>query len=441
MSAIPGGLATDQQPPMTVPLRHFLVALAFLLAGGALGLADALGASGGLAGLAHVHLLLVGWVCVTIMGAMTQFVPVWSNVDLHSRRLANAALALVAVGVAGLGWAFWTASGHWIHGFGGFVVLGVYGFVYNLGRTLARVDGLDHTEAHFAFALAAFAVVVTLGFVLAMNLSMGVLPVAGVTHAHLVGAHATLAVFGVVLGTVLGALYQLATMFTQTELHGVDHVLRRVEYGYPVGVVVLAGGRLVGSRPAAVAGAVLLTAGTLAFAGILARKLSEAKVDRTPMLTRYAVAAVALAAWSPLALAAWVDQPLARETLFGVGAATHLLFVGVIGFVVLGSVYHVVPFIVWDHQYSDRLGFEPVPMIDDLYSDRLAAVDGTLVTAGTLSFVASQAELLPAAAASVGGGLLVAGLAAFAANVAYVVWKHGDVLPARLRPGRSEHAD
>ena len=440
MSAIPGGLATDQQPPMTVPLRHFVVAFAFLLAGGGLGLASALGATGGLAGLAHVHLLLVGWVCVTIMGAMTQFVPVWSNVDLHSRRLANAALALVAVGVAGLGWAFWTASGHWIHGFGGFVVLGVYAFVYNLGRTLARADGLDRTEAHFAFALGAFAVVVTLGFVLAMNLSMGILPVAGLTHAQVVGAHATLAVFGVVLATILGALYQLATMFTQTELRGVDHVLRRIEYGYPAGVVVLASGRLVGSRPVATFGAVVLTAGTLAFAGILARKLYETNVDRTPMLTRYAVAAVALAAWSPLALAAWVDRPLARETLFGVGATTHLLFVGVIGFVLLGSVYHVVPFIVWDHRYSDRLGFEPVPMIDDLYSDRLAAVDGTLVTLGTLAFVVSRAELLPEAVGQAGGALLVAGLVAFTANVVGVVWKHGDVLPARFR-SRPENAD
>jgi len=440
MSAIPGGLATDQQPPMTVPLRHFVVAFAFLLAGGGLGLASALGASGGLAGLAHVHLLLVGWVCITIMGAMTQFVPVWSNVVLHSRRLANAALALVAVGVAGLGWAFWTASGHWIHGFGGFVVLGVYGFVYNLARTLARVDDLDETEAHFAFALGAFAVVVTLGFLLSMNLTMGILPVAGLTHAQVVGAHATLAVFGVVLATILGALYQLATMFTQTELHGVDHHLRRVEYGYPVGVVVLAAGRLVGSRPVAILGAVLLTAGTLAFAGILARKVHETKVDRTPMLTRYAVAAVAMAAWSPLALAAWVDQPLARETLFGFGATTHLLFVGVVGFVVLGSVYHVVPFIVCDPRYSDRLGFEPVPMIDDLYSDRLAAVDGALVTLGTLAFVVSQADLLPEFVGQAGGALLVLGLVAFAVNVVGVVWKHGDVLPARFRSA-PENAD
>jgi cbb3-type cytochrome oxidase subunit 1 len=84
---------------MTVPLRYFLVGFAFLLAGGAVGLARVLGGAPGFAELAHVHLLLVGWVCLTIMGATTQFAPVWSNVPLHSRRLANATLVFVVVGV------------------------------------------------------------------------------------------------------------------------------------------------------------------------------------------------------------------------------------------------------------------------------------------------------------------------------------------------------
>lgn len=35
-----------------------------------------------------VDLLFVGCICVKIMGAMTQFIPVWSGVELHSRRFA-----------------------------------------------------------------------------------------------------------------------------------------------------------------------------------------------------------------------------------------------------------------------------------------------------------------------------------------------------------------
>lgn len=62
---------------MTVSLRHFLVALVFLLAGVVIGTATAADVGPGWTTLAHVHLLLVGWVCLTIMGAMTQFIPVW----------------------------------------------------------------------------------------------------------------------------------------------------------------------------------------------------------------------------------------------------------------------------------------------------------------------------------------------------------------------------
>jgi len=83
MSVVPGPLETDQQPPMTIPLRHFVLGLAFLLLGIGVGLGIAAGVAPGFATLAHVHLLLAGWVCLTIMGAMTQFVPVWSGVELH----------------------------------------------------------------------------------------------------------------------------------------------------------------------------------------------------------------------------------------------------------------------------------------------------------------------------------------------------------------------
>jgi hypothetical protein len=158
------------------------------------------------------------------------------------------------------------------------------------------------------------------------------------------------------------------------------------------------------------------------------------------MLTRYAVVAVALAAWSPLAAREWVAAPLARDALFGPTAGAHLLFVGVVGFVVMGSLYHVVPFIVWVHRYSDRLGFEPVPMIDDLYDDRLAAVDGALVTLGAVTLILGQTGIAPEQATLVGGVALAVGFVVFTANLVGVVYRHGRVLPERFR-GQPENAD
>ncbi|MEF8851736.1 MAG: hypothetical protein V5A44_06885 [Haloarculaceae archaeon] len=407
MSVVPGDVETGRQPPMTIPLRHFLVGLGFLLAGGVVGALDAAGLLSGLTRLAHVHLLVAGWVCVTIMGAMTQFVPVWSNVPLHSRRLATAQLWLVTVGVGGMAAAFGAGSLHWVHAMGGLAVLGFWVFVYGLGRTLLAARPWDVTERHFAFALACFAVVPALGFALAMDYTVAVFAASPLVRGDVLAAHATLAVFGAVLATVTGALYQLATMFTRTDLHGIDRHLRRVEeVGYPVGVLALATGRLLGSAPLARVGGALVL--------------------------------VALGAWTLTTGPAWLADPLADATLFG--PVPHLLVFGVIGFVVVGTLYHVVPFVVWVHRYSDRLGFEPVPMVDDLYDPRVATADFAATLAGAAGLVATDVLDRPAAVTALAGALATLGFVLFAANMLLVVREHSPhsfrgILVSRLETG------
>ena len=425
MSAIPGNVETDRQPPMIVPLRHFVAGLVFLLAGGLVGIGNAAGLVPGLARLAHLHLLLVGWVCLTIMGAMTQFVPVWSNAALHSRRLANAGLLLVATGVSGFAAAFALVALPWLAVFGAVMGLGFWTFVYNIARTMATVDGYDVTERHFLLALGFFVALSTFGLVLAVELS-GVYSLGlPVSYAGLRGAHVTLAVFGAVLTTVYGAVYQLGTMFTQTDLDRLDRGLQSVEeIGYPTGVLVLALGRLVGNVALARVGGVLVVAGSVAVGTIIVRKLVEMRVEWTPMHRRYAVFAPALVAWGLLSLPAWLRAPTAPEHLFGGAGSVHLLALGVVGFLVVGTLYHVIPFLIWVNQYSDRLGFESVPMIDDLYDDRLGAADFALFLGGTTALVGADLSLLPAAATGLGGGLVMLGAAVFAANMLRTIRNH-----------------
>ncbi len=435
MGAVPADVETDAQPPMTIPLRHFVVGFGFLLLGGLLGVGRALGVVGGLSRFAYLHLLLVGWVCVTIMGAMTQFVPVWSGVSLHSRRLATHQLSLVCLGVLGLAAAFLTGAGWLFLSAGLLLVAGFYAFVYNIGRTLAAVDSLDITEGHFALALGFFTLLAPLGFLLAATYA-GHAHSLPVSRAGIVGTHATVAVFGAVLTTVLGALYQLGTMFTQTDLHGVDTTLKRVEtVTYPLGVLGLAGGRLFEVAVVATAGGLLVVAGLLAIAAVLARRLVETRVEWTPMLTRYGLVVVAILVWAVPTVPAWFADPLARSAILGGPDVQLLLVLGIVGFVVLGTLYHIVPFIVWVHRYSDRLGFEQVPMIDDLYDGRLAAVDCWLFVVGVALVVG--AVLVPTGSPVaadtvrlVGASLYVVGVMAFVANMLLVVVRHS---PETLR--------
>ncbi|MFP9192647.1 hypothetical protein [Natronosalvus vescus] len=443
MSALPGSIDADRSPPLTIPLRHFLVGLAVLLAAVVLGTVSAIDSSliPGHQWLAYVHLLLAGWICLTIMGAMTQFVPVWSGVPLHSRRLANAQLWIVVTGVATLALTF-LAGSYRLLPVGAVVMLaGFWLFVYNVGRTLLVARPWDVTERHFAIALGFFVVLTALGVTLAIGFTRPLFADLPVSQQSVRMGHATLAIYGTVLTTIFGALYQLGTMFTQSSLYGVDHSIQRFEeYAFPVGVVSLTAGRLFELAVLAQIGAILVVATVLAFSVLLARRLYTAQVPWTPMLSRYVVLTVAMATWALWSLPTWIHDPLAPNTLFGPPGAFSLLVLGVIGFVILGTLYHIIPFIVWVHRYSDRLGLEAVPMIDDLYDDRLAAVDFVALTIGLGLLIASDVFAVPSTVA-VGGGVLVSlGVAIFGANMVLVLRRHSNQPIRRILFGGPEPA-
>ncbi|MFB6252032.1 MAG: hypothetical protein ABEI27_10185 [Halobellus sp.] len=108
------------------------------------------------------------------------------------------------------------------------------------------------------------------------------------------------------------------------------------------------------------------------------------------------------------------------------------LVFGAIGFVVLGTLYHVISFIIWVHRYSDRLGSESVPMIDDLCDARLARVDLVAVSTGTvvltLSVVGALSNVapwLPGAATLVGALVSLLGFVIVTANLLGVIRSHG----------------
>jgi len=432
MGAIPGSIETDAGPPMAIPLRHFVVGLGFLVAAGVVGALAPLGVVPGRPTLAHLHLLLAGWACVTIMGAMTQFVPVWSGATLHSRRLAAVQLPLVTAGIAGLVGSFLWGAYELLPAAGALALAGFWTFAYNVARTLVPVRPWDVTERHFAIALGFLGLATLLGLALALSYarpglaSFRALVPPPVARPALRAAHATLAVFGAVLTTVVGALYQLGPMFTGSDPHGVDAPLRRIEeLGYPVGVLALAAGRLSGNVLLGRVGALLVVAGLVAFGVVLARRLHESTVAWTPMLARYAVVAVAIPVWAAVAVPAWYADPVSPIAVFGPPELDVLLLLGVVGFVILGTLYHVVPFIVWVHRYGDRLGFGDVPVIDDLYDDRLATADFALVLAGLGTLLLAALRGLPASAVAAGWALAACGFLVFATNMLLVVRDHG----------------
>ncbi|WP_435365944.1 hypothetical protein [Haloarchaeobius sp. DYHT-AS-18] len=417
-------LDTGQGPPTAIPLRHFLVALAFLAAGMGLWVIRLYPTPQRVAPPpAVVHAVVVGWICLTIMGAMTQFVPVWSGVRLHSTRLARLQLPLVAGGVVGIVAGFWSMT-LWLVPAGGLLAgLGLWLFTYNIWRTLPPRGDRDVTETHFAVALAFLSAVPAVGLALGAGFLDPAVLDSLPPRDRLVSAHATMAVFGVILPTVFGALYQLAVMFAGTSLDERDQRFQRVETAvYPLGVGVLAAGRLLDSSPVARLGGALVLVGVAAFTVVLGRVLRRRTVETTPTLARYGVVAVALACWVVLTVPAWVGgDPTAATARYGGTGGVALLLFGGVAVVVVGSLYHVIPFLVWLERYSDLLGYEPVPMVEDLFDHRLARADFWLVVAGTGLVAGADLRWVPGTVFTGGVVLLLTGFLLVAANMGLVV--------------------
>ncbi len=418
-------LDTDRQPPLSLPFAHFSLGAGLLVVGGAIAGIAPLLFSIRASSAGTLHLLLAGWIGLTIMGAMTQFVPVWSGTALHSRRLSVASLWLVLAGVPALFTVFLTGAYAWFPVAGGILLTGFWTFAYNVGRTLPPARSLDITEAHFLFALGSLVVATGLGWVLATDIGYRILEDLFVTRVGVLMAHLTLTVFGFVLVTIVGALFQLSPMFTQSDPTSFDAHLAHVEMvALPGGILLLAGGRLLALQNVARFGAIAVLLGTFCAAMYLLRRLWRARVEPGPMLRRYWLVGLSLLGWGLFSVATWVPAPLAYFARFGSPRTTHLLFVGVFALTIVGTVYHVVPFIVWFHRYSDRLGYERVPMIDDLYDPRIEIVEFWVLGVGLAVLWLGELLGAPVWVQFLGGNVLGLGVFLFALNMALVVRRH-----------------
>src|SRR3990170_4746054 len=167
-----GNLTTPYTPPFKVVRQYFIVAtIAFILLNGLM-----LFSYQYIQGyhfqprlLAFVHIGVLGWATLIIMGAMTQLVPVILETSLCSVRLSQWGLWLYLAGVAGITAHFWLLAG----GDGGMASVAIIAFLAiilfaaNIGLTLRKVKAINITVVHIIAAILYLASVATLGLLLA----------------------------------------------------------------------------------------------------------------------------------------------------------------------------------------------------------------------------------------------------------------------------------
>lgn len=398
--------------------------------------------------IALTHLLVLGWLCSVVMGAMYQLVPVALETKLYSEKLARWQFAFHLVGFLGMVWMFRVWNMKQVGHFGTVMTTGVVLFVFNIARTLWRVPKWSITATAVTAALGWLSLTVIAGLSIATgkctfesteglataggirSLIGGLRTLAGfMSHFDALSAmhaHAHLGGVGFFTLLIVGVSYKLIPMFTLSEVQS------RRRAGLSVALLNLG---LAGSfvtillrSPWKFVFALVTLAALAIYGWELTAILRVRKRRPLDWGLRYFLTAVVLLiplallsvtlSWPGVTLNPFVGQ---LENLYG-----FLGLIGVVSFAIVGMLYKIIPFLVWFGVYSRHVGRAKVPALADLYSPRVQKL-------GYWSFLAGLVGISAGILRGSEGGVRIGSLM-FTLSVALLVVNVGKMLVHLARP-------
>jgi hypothetical protein len=197
-------------PPLN--LLFYGLALTSLIGGISMGLGIVMGwlpvTMHGQGRLAHIHLNVLGFITLTIVGTMHNLFPTVLNAPLSSPALARLTFVVMPVGILGLVTGFLT-SRLWMEIGSGMLLLGGAGaYAFNMVRTWVGAGRPRTTPVdHFLLATVFLVLAIVTGTGVAVN-ALWDPPALPFGQLHLV-AYTHLALIGFIFQTIIGALSHL----------------------------------------------------------------------------------------------------------------------------------------------------------------------------------------------------------------------------------------
>ncbi|MBI5379839.1 MAG: hypothetical protein HZA23_06755 [Nitrospirae bacterium] len=318
--------------------------------------------------LALTHLATLGWMTLVMMGTLYQLVPVLLEAPLRSPRLASWTFWIFAAGAAGLIRHFWASAFNLGLVLTALVVdLALLLFCFHMLTTLRRVSSWSLTRLHVTAAVLYLAGAAALGGGLAFNLWR---PAPGLNHLEYLVYHAHFAMGGWITLVVMGVSYQLIPMFALA--HGYSEGPARIALVLVNAGLLALAGSMAGLSALFIPTVLLLAGGVIAFLCQISLILKKRTRKDLDLGLRHAVVAfVILGIVALLGMALGLGGiPEAGKVRWSIAYGFLAVF-GYVSILVMGMLYKVLPFLVWHHRYSDRVGKEPVPLLKEMYSERI----------------------------------------------------------------------
>lgn len=311
--------------------------------------------------VAVVHLVTIGWITGSILGALHLVLPMAMRTPLPVHRLDRWAFWSFVVGELGIVSHFWIGAPRGMVWSATLVIAAIAWVAWRVLGALRRAPIPVEHRLPFVFAFANMLAAGVLGLLIGIDKSSDVLT--GFVLDH-VAAHAHLAALGWATLMVMGAGYRLLPMVLPTAMpRGAGPLMATLMT--QLGVLGIAVTLWFGSRLAVIAMLVFM-AGCGAFIRqvrwMLAHPKPPPKALRRPDLGRWHLASafvyLVIATGVGSVVVAWPASSQRSALLTGYGVA---LFVGFLSQMVVGISVRLLPLYTWMRDFSAG-GFEQVPL-------------------------------------------------------------------------------
>ncbi len=359
--------------------------------------------------LGFVHLFLLGFVMMTIFGAMAQLVPVVLEVGHFGVELFYAIWPLLGIGTVMMAFGF---SYPMLLPFGGVVVLiAMMIFVMEIFLTIRKVEKLTLVMSSMLLAN----IFLFFGIIFGLVMALGYAGMVNVDVDALLRSHVFLVIVGYIVVTIMGLSAVLIPMF------GLSHGFSMKPLKIAMTMVGVAALLIVASSFSGVKileyAAYLMSAVAMVIYFFFVKVLFVTRARKE--IDIYAKSLI----FSYISLLA----SLVLGILYLVGAgdtfllsAGWLMFFGFFAFIITGHIYKIIPFLVWFERFSPLVGKQKVPMLADMLPKKSSSAQlifsavGVVVVAVALLL---QNEMLIKAGAS----FLLFGTFAFVRSVFYMI--------------------
>jgi len=312
--------------------------------------------------ISWVHVFLLGFVMMTIFGAMAQLIPVVLERGHFSVDMYYIIWPLFTIGILMMAYGF--IYSHLVLSFGGMAVLiAMMIFSIEVFLTIKDVEKLGLVAVSVIISNIFLIAGIIVGFIMALTFAGFI----STDIVLLLKSHIYFLIGGYIFITIMALSYILIPMFGLA--HGFStKPLKLAILLQTIGVVLVFISSLIDSNFISKLGYIFSLVSVLSYFYLIYTVNQTRARKQNDM---YIISLLVSFIFFALALVFGVLHVTSANDTYAV-LSGWLIFVGFFGFMISGHLYKIVPFLVWYERFSPLVGKQKVPMLADMVPEKSA---------------------------------------------------------------------